>query len=123
MLDFSIANDEDYTPKDGGERKANFINVRAWRHTADFISRNFDKGRMIAIQGRLQVDNYTDKEGVKRTYTYIQVENAYFADSKRDGAGGQKAQSSGFADSSTGAINVDASGFAELEDDGTPLPF
>ena len=120
MLDFSIANDEDYTPKDGGERKTNFINVRAWTHTAEFISRNFDKGRMIAIQGRMQVDNYTDKEGNKKTFTFIKVDNAYFADSKRDSSNNQSANSY----SSNGAVNVSADGFRELDDaDSGTLPF
>lgn len=102
MLDFCIANDEDYTPKDGSDRKTNFVNMRAWRHTAEFINRNFDKGRMIAIKGRLQIDNYEDNEGNKRTYPYVLVDTAYFADSKKsdtsDTSGSATPANTDFAD-------------------------
>lgn len=81
-ITFTIACDDDYTPKDG-EKDTDFIRVKAWRNTADFIAKFFDKGRMIAVSGRLKADNYTDKEGNKRTDTYILADRAYFADSKK----------------------------------------
>lgn len=84
VVSFTIAVDRDY--KNGDERVADFIPVTAWRGTADFISRNFSKGRMICVDGSLQTRNYEDKEGNKRTAFEIVAQNVYFADSKRDGA-------------------------------------
>ena len=84
VVNFTIAVDRDY--KNGDEKVADFIPVVAWRGTADFISRNFTKGRMICVDGSLQTRNYEDKEGNKRTAFEIVAQNVYFADSKRDGA-------------------------------------
>lgn len=84
-ISFSVACEDDYTPKDGGEKHTNFIRVTAWRGTAEFIEKYFGKGRMIALTGRLKAENYTDKNGNKRTGVYVLCENAYFANSKRDG--------------------------------------
>ena len=65
-----------------GERKADFINCVAWRQTAEFISRYFGKGRMMAVEGSLQVRNYVDKNENKRQAVEVVVDQAYFADSK-----------------------------------------
>ena len=99
-ITFSIACDDDYTPKDG-EKVTDFLRVKAWRNTADFIAKYFDKGRMITVSGRMKADNYTDKDGNKRTDTYILADHAYFADSKRDG-GGQAEPSGTFKDVADG---------------------
>lgn len=79
-----LAVDRDFKDKDTGERKADFINVVAWRSTAEFIARNFSKGRMIVVSGSLQMRDWTDKDGNKRTTAEVVAENVYFADSKRD---------------------------------------
>ena len=84
VVSFTVAVDRDF--KQGDERVADFIPVTAWRGTADFIARNFTKGRMICVDGSLQTRNYEDKEGNKRTAFEIVAQNVYFADSKRDGA-------------------------------------
>lgn len=79
-----LAVDRDFKDKDTGERKADFINVVAWRNTAEFISRNFSKGRMIVVAGSLQMRDWTDKDGNKRTTAEVVAESVYFADSKRE---------------------------------------
>lgn len=81
---FRLAVDRDFKDKDTGERKADFINVVAWRSTAEFIARNFSKGRMIVVSGSLQMRDWTDKDGNKRTTAEVVAENVYFADSKRE---------------------------------------
>lgn len=85
FVSFRIAVDRNYTPK-GAEWQADFIPCVAWRQTADFISRYFSKGRMIALEGSLQSRSYEDKQGQKRTAYEVIVDHAYFADSKPEGA-------------------------------------
>ena len=129
VASFRIAVDRDYQPKDGGERKADFIDCVAWRQTGEFISKYFAKGRMIVVEGRLEMRDWTDKEGNKRTSAEINVANAYFGDSKRDGdnsgsfGGGYSAPaSSGFGGYSAPS-GAPASDFAMLSDDDAQLPF
>lgn len=86
VLSFSIAVDRDFTPK-GEEKQTDFVNLVAWRQTAEFISKYFSKGRMIAVEGRLSVRNYVDSNGNKRVATEVVVDRAYFADSKPSGTG------------------------------------
>lgn len=81
LCSFRVACDRDFKPKDG-ERETDFINVTAWRSTADFVGKFFTKGRMIVVDGRLQIRPYTDKEGNKRTATEIVAGSVYFGDSK-----------------------------------------
>ena len=88
VASFRVAVDRDFAPKDGGERKADFIDCVAWRQTGEFISKYFTKGRMIVVDGRLEMRDWTDKDGNKRTSAEIVVANAYFGDSKRDNEGG-----------------------------------
>lgn len=83
---FTIAVDRDFADKDGN-RQADFFGVLAWRSTADFVSKYFHKGQMIAVQGRLQTGTYTDKEGVTRKSCDIVADQVYFAESKRDSGG------------------------------------
>ncbi len=86
VASFSVAVDRDYAAK-GEERQTDFINVVAWRNTADFISRYFSKGKMIVVDGRLQVRNYEDKDGNKRTAYEIVANNVYFGESKGTSSG------------------------------------
>lgn len=80
---FSIAVDRPYQ-KAGEERQADFIDIVAWRGTAEFICKYFKKGRKIAVQGAIQTRSYTDKDGNKRKAFEIVADNVHFADSKRD---------------------------------------
>ena len=83
-----VAVDRDFAPKDGGERKDDFIDCVAWRQTGEFISKYFTKGRMIVVSGRLQIRSWTDKDGNKRRTAEVVADNCYFGDSKRDGDAG-----------------------------------
>ena len=85
VASFRIAVDRNYQSKETGERQADFISCVAWRQTGEFISRYFQKGRMIALEGSLQTRNYEDKTGAKRTAYEVIVDQAYFADSKPAG--------------------------------------
>ena len=67
VTSFSVAVDRSYSSRSGGERQTDFINVVAWRGTAEFICKYFQKGQMIAIDGSIQTRNYEDKQGNKRT--------------------------------------------------------
>lgn len=82
VLNFTIAVDRRYQAQ-GEEKKTDFIDCVAWRNTADFISKYFAKGQMIAVVGEIQTDTYTDKEGNKRKKTEISVNNASFCGGKQ----------------------------------------
>ena len=121
---FRIAVDRDFAPKDGGERKADFITCVAWRQTGEFISKYFAKGRMIVVDGRLEMRDWTDKEGNKRTTAEVIVDNAYFGDSKRDGDNsGSYTAPAAPAYGGYSAPAAPASDFAMLDDDDAQLPF
>ena len=143
VASFRVAVDRDFAPKDGGERKADFIDCVAWRQTGEFISKYFTKGRMIVVDGRLEMRDWTDKDGNKRTSAEVVVANAYFGDSKRDGDsgsyggnsyGGNNYGGNSFGGNSYGNNNYSgntyaapasapASDFAMLDDDDAQLPF
>lgn len=81
VASFTLAVDRDYKSQDGS-READFIPVVAWKGTAEFVERNFVKGQLAVVTGRLQVRSYTDKDGTKRTSTEVVAENIYFAGPK-----------------------------------------
>ena len=110
----NLAVDRDVKDKDGS-RKTDWITVVAWRQRAIFLSRYFTKGRMAVVEGRLQIRDYTDRDGNKRTAAEVVADNVYFGDSKRDAEGG------GYGCSA--APQQPGDGFAELEDDDGELPF
>ena len=85
VCSFRIACDRSYAQQ-GQERQADFIDIVAWRQQADFVSRYFQKGSMIAIDGRLQTRNYQDKNGNSRTAVEVVANNISFAGSKRQDA-------------------------------------
>ncbi len=129
VTSFSIAVDRNYAPKDGGSRQTDFINIVAWRQTADFICRYFQKGRMIAIEGSIQTRNYEDKNGNKRTAFEVLAEQVYFADSKSDSAPRSQAPASfpvpkpeSFAEPTKGT-GFSIGDFEAIEDDDSDLPF
>ena len=82
VTSFTIAVDRSYV-KSGAERQADFIDIVAWRATAEFVCKYFRKGQMIAVQGSIQTRSYTDKDGNKRKAFEIVADNVHFADSKR----------------------------------------
>nr|DAU75739.1 MAG TPA: Single strand binding protein [Caudoviricetes sp.] len=80
VASFTLAVSRDFSDKD----KADFIDVVAWKSTAEFISKYFSKGRTAVVSGRLQMRDWTDKEGNKRRSAEVIAENVYFGDSKRE---------------------------------------
>lgn len=84
---FSVAIDRGYKSKDTGERQTDFINVIAWRQTAEFVHRYFSKGRMIIVEGSLRNNNYTDQNGVKHYSMDVQADNVTFGESKAAATG------------------------------------
>ena len=107
VASFTVAVDRDFKSQ-SGEKETDFIDIVAWRNTAEFVSKYFSKGRMAVVEGRLQLRDWTDKEGNKRRTAEIVADSVYFGDSKRDG--GDTVQSEPQGD------------FSEIEDDGH-LPF
>ena len=113
VTSFTIAVDRDFKSQDG-EKETDFIDIVAWRTTAEFVSKYFSKGRMAVVTGRLQLRDWPDKEGNKRRTAEVVADNVYFGDSKRQ-EGSDSAQAENAAEGTDG-------GFAEAEDDGD-LPF
>ena len=84
VCSFRIAVDRTYQPK-GQEKQTDFINIVTWRSTAEFVSRYFRKGQLVAVQGSIQTSQYTDRDGNKRTAFDVVADNVFFAEPKRDG--------------------------------------
>ncbi len=111
VTSFTIACDRDFGQN--GEKETDFIDITTWRHTAEFVSKYFSKGRMAVVSGRLQIRKWEDKNGNKRNTAEVVADNVYFGDSKKDDA------------SSYGAAPSDsnASDFPVLADEDSQLPF
>lgn len=127
VASFSLAVDRDYKNADG-TKETDFIDVVAWRQSAEFVSKYFSKGRMAVVEGRLQMRDWTDKDGNKRRNAEVFVDNIYFGDSKRDGNTGPgnysaPAGSYGAPDGGYSVPTPGPSGFAEIDDEDGDLPF
>lgn len=109
VASFSLAVDRDFKGQDG-EKETDFIDVVAWRNTGEFVSKYFSKGRMAVVSGRLQIRDWTDKDGNKRRSAEVIAENVYFGDSKNK-------------DSSSNASGGGGQDFAEVGEDDGELPF
>lgn len=112
IVSFCIACDRDFKKED---KQTDFIDVVAWRQTADFVSKFFTKGRMAVIDGRLQIREWTDKDGNKRKTAEILADSVYFGVSKKEASA--SSESGGQYDASNQGQ------FAELTDDSDELPF
>ena len=127
VTSFSLAVDRDFKSQ-SGEKETDFIDVVAWRSTAEFVAKYFTKGRMAVVEGRLQMRDWTDKDGNKRRSAEVVADNLYFGDSRRDNGGeggsytrgnsGYSAPAGGYAAPVGGA-----SGFAEIDEEDGDLPF
>jgi single-strand DNA-binding protein len=89
VCQFTLAVDRSYV-KQGQERQADFINIVCWRGTAEFASRYFVKGQLVAVEGSIQTRTYTDNQGVKRKAFEVVASNVHFAEPKRDGQNRQE---------------------------------
>ena len=123
VASFTLAVDRGYTPRDGSERQTDFIDVVAWRNTAEFVSKYFVKGQMAAVTGRLQIRDWTDKDGNKRRSAEVIADSIFFTESKRS-----REASVGQADARDDygggfSTPIENSEFAELDMDDDELPF
>ena len=138
VTSFTLAVDRDFKNRDSGEKSTDFIDVVAWRQTAEFICKYFGKGRMAVAEGRFQIRDWKDRDGNNRRSAEVVADNVYFADSKRDSAGGSDsygappaygapaAPAYGGGQSYGGGYGApagDSSGFAEIDDQDGDLPF
>ena len=128
VASFTVAVDRDFGSRDGGDKQTDFIDCVAWRQTAEFVSKYFMKGSMAVVSGRLQIRDWTDREGGKRRSAEVVVDNMYFGESRRrDGDSGDSRSSSYSSYGNSGSAGKSsapaASAFAELDDGDGELPF
>lgn len=120
VASYRLAVDRGYKSKDPNAQNADFVNIVSWRNTAEFVCKYFTKGRMMLVEGRLQMRDYTDKDGNKRVAAEVVTDNVHFADSRKDESG----TSSGGAYGPPNGSGVPSDGgFAELSDNDGELPF
>lgn len=115
VTSFSLACDRDFKSR-SGDKETDFIEVVAWKNTAEFVSKYFGKGRMAVVEGRLQTRDWTDREGGKRVATEIVADNVYFGDSKRSTDSGAVPS---YSDTPSGMIPD----FSEIGEDDGDIPF
>lgn len=115
VTSFTLAVDRDFEGQ-GGQKETDFIDVVAWKGKAEFASRYFSKGRMAVVEGRLQIRDWTDKEGNKRRSAEVVADSMYFGDSKREG---DDAHSAGRPVDVLPSENE----FAEINEEDGKLPF
>ena len=118
VTNFSVAVDRDF-PGQSGEKETDFIDCVAWRKTAEFITKYFRKGSMIALSGRLQIRGWTDKDGNKRRTAEVVADNAYFGSTKSADAGTHYDPPY----PTTSLPAAPASGFTPLDGPDEQLPF
>lgn len=133
VASFSLAVDRDFGSRDGGEKQTDFIDCVAWRQTAEFVSKYFQKGSMAVVSGRLQIRDWTDREGGKRRSAEVVVDNIYFGESRRRDSGDSGSYGGNYGSSNSGGESRSynagnssahsASPFAELDDGDGELPF
>ncbi len=112
----TLACDRDFKGKDGN-KETDWIDVVAFRETADFLAKYFSRGRVAIVTGRLQIRSWTDKDGNKRRSAEVVADNVYFGDSKNEASSGNNFDNSG------NYATAPASDFAMLDDDDMQLPF
>ena len=115
VASFSLAVDRDYTDQATGKRPCDWVDVVAWDARARFVQQYFRKGRMAVVEGRLQVRDYTGRDGTKRRAVEVVADSVYFGDSKPAPGSEGNADESALPASQTGD-------FTELDDEGE-LPF
>ena len=121
VTSFSIAVERNYAPK-GQERETDFIRITAWRQTAEFVTRYFHKGSMIAVQGSIQTRNYEDRQGNKRTAVEIVADNVSFCGSKSETGTGPRSDYAAPTAPAPSYATGNTGDFEEIQDD-DDLPF
>ncbi len=120
VTSFSLAVDRRFSA--GQDKQTDFIDCVAWRNTAEFVSKWFKKGMLVAVTGRLQVRPWEDKQGNKRRSTEVVVDETYFAESKRDSAAPPPSRANNNAPLPFD-MGLGDSEFSPLEVDDSDLPF
>ncbi len=134
VASFTLAVDRDFGGRDSAERQTDFIDIVAWRNTAEFVSKYFNKGSMAVVSGRLQLRDWTDRDGNKRRSAEVVAENVYFGESKRsreDGGSGNFRPAQQNSYSAPGGFDSyrsfdsapSGSAFSDLSDADGELPF
>ena len=108
VTSFTLAVDRDFKGQNG-EKETDFIEVVAWRNTAEFVAKYFAKGRAAVVEGRLQIRDWKDKEGNNRRNAEVIADNVYFADSKKDDA--------------NNVVNFPTQNFDEIDEYDEDVPF
>ena len=116
VASFSLACDRDFKSQ-SGDKETDFIEVVAWKNTAEFVSKYFSKGRMAVVDGRLQIRDWTDKAGNKRTAAEVVADNVYFADSKRSESNDNQKEN---FNALSGRLSDD---FVPISEEGGEIPF
>ena len=116
VTSFSLACDRDFKSR-SGDKETDFIEVVAWKNTAEFVSKYFSKGRMAVVEGRLQIRDWTDKSGNKRTTAEVVADNVYFADSKRSESNDNQKEN---FNALSGRLSDD---FVPISEEGGEIPF
>ena len=116
VTSFSLACDRDFKSQ-SGEKETDFIEVVAWKNTAEFVSKYFSKGRMAVVEGRLQIRDWTDNAGNKRTTAEVVADNVYFADSKRSESNDNQKEN---FNALSGRLSDD---FVPISEEGGEIPF
>ena len=122
VIRFQMAVDRNYQSQ-SQEKQTDFIDVVAWRQTAEFISRYFHKGSMIAIVGTIQTNSFTDRDGNKRKSVEVVANNVSFCGSKNETNTGAPVVNGGFNEPAPSYASADNSDFEEIVDDDDDLPF
>ena len=122
VASFSIAVDRDFKDKQSGEKVTDFVDIVAWRSTAEFVDKYFSKGRMAVVEGRLQIRDWKDKEGNNRRSAEVVADNVYFGDSNKDG--GNRSGGGSYGGSYDNSYQQPSGDFSEIpDDDAGELPF
>ena len=116
VTSFSLACDRDFKSQ-SGDKETDFIEVVAWKNTAEFVSKYFSKGRMAVVEGRLQIRDWTDKDGGKRRSAEVVADNVYFADSKRSESDDNQKEN---FNALSGRLSDD---FVPISEEGGDIPF
>jgi single-strand DNA-binding protein len=127
VASFALAVDRDFQPRDGGDKQTDFIDVVAWRQTGEFVSKYFTKGSMAVVSGRLQMRDWTDRDGNKRRSAEVVADNVYFGETKRREGGDTRSEprdtSYGGERAPRAPMGGGSSNFSELDDGDGELPF
>ena len=127
VASFTLAVDRDFGGRDGGEKQTDFIDCVAWRQTAEFVSKYFQKGSMAVVSGRLQIRDWTDREGGKRRSAEVVVDNIYFGESRRrdssEGSSYDSRSSYSSYEAPRSASPAPSAPFSDLDDGDGELPF